>query len=115
MVIDGDWLRAIIRHCEQRDIFVLLDDIYHRLVFDGRRAVHCYECTDRSVDDGWIDRVEASGRYAYVVNQYEGLWVVDAWNAARPIAVWRTSALSDSARETKCRRSMRWLTCFSCT
>jgi hypothetical protein len=37
--------------------------------------------------DGWIDRVEASGRYAYVVNQYEGLWVVDAWNAARPEVV----------------------------
>ena len=50
-VFDGDWLRAVIRYCEERDIFVLLDDIYHRLVFDGHKAVHCYECTDRSVDD----------------------------------------------------------------
>ena len=50
-VFDGDWLRDLIRYCEERDIFVMMDDIYHRLVFDGRPVVHCYECTDRSVDD----------------------------------------------------------------
>ncbi len=50
-VFDGDWLRGLIRYCEERDIFVMMDDIYHRLVFDGRPVVHCYECTDRSVDD----------------------------------------------------------------
>ena len=50
-VFDGDWLRGLVRYCEERDIYVMMDDIYHRLVFDGRRVVHCYECTDRSVDD----------------------------------------------------------------
>lgn len=50
-VFDGDWLREIVKYCEERDIFVLMDDIYHRLVFDGRQAVHCYDCTDRSVDE----------------------------------------------------------------
>jgi aspartate aminotransferase len=50
-VFDGEWLREIVRYCEERDIYVMMDDIYHRLVFDGRKAVHCYDCTDRSVDD----------------------------------------------------------------
>ncbi len=50
-VFDGDWLRGLVRYCEERDINVMMDDIYHRLDFDGRKAVHCYDCTDRSVDD----------------------------------------------------------------
>ena len=50
-VFDGDWLRGLVRYCEERDIYVMMDDIYHRLVFDGRKVVHCYDCTDRSVDD----------------------------------------------------------------
>jgi aspartate aminotransferase len=53
-VFDGDWLRGIIQYCEERDIFVMMDDIYHRLVFDGNRAVHCYECTERAVDDSKV-------------------------------------------------------------
>ena len=53
-VFDGDWLRAVIRYCEERDIFVLLDDIYHRLVFDGRRAVHGFDCTARAVDEAKV-------------------------------------------------------------
>lgn len=53
-IFDGDWLRGLIRYCEERDIFVMMDDIYHRLVFDGRPVVHCYECTDRSVDDAKV-------------------------------------------------------------
>ncbi len=53
-VYDGDWLRGLVRYCEERDIYVMMDDIYHRLVFDGQKAVHCYECTDREVDDSKV-------------------------------------------------------------
>jgi len=53
-VFDEDWLRALIGYCEERGIHVLMDDIYHRLVFDGRVAVPCYDCTERSVDDSTL-------------------------------------------------------------
>ena len=53
-VYDGDWLRGLVQYCEERDIYVMMDDIYHRLVFDGQKAVHCYECTDREVDDSKV-------------------------------------------------------------
>ena len=53
-VYDGDWLRGLVQYCEERDIYVMMDDIYHRLVFDGRQAVHCYDCTDRAVDDSKV-------------------------------------------------------------
>ncbi len=53
-VYGGDWLRGLVQYCEERDIYVMMDDIYHRLVFDGQKAVHCYECTDREVDDSKV-------------------------------------------------------------
>jgi aspartate aminotransferase len=53
-VYDRDWLRGLVQYCEERDIYVMMDDIYHRLVFDGQKAVHCYECTDREVDDSKV-------------------------------------------------------------
>ena len=53
-VYDGEWLRGVVQYCEERNIHVMMDDIYHRLVFDGRPAVHGYQCTDRAVDDAKV-------------------------------------------------------------
>lgn len=50
-VYDRAFITGVIALCEERDIHVLMDDIYHRLVFDGRQPVHCYDCTDVSVDE----------------------------------------------------------------
>lgn len=50
-VYDEPWLRELLGYCEERGVHVLMDDIYHRLVFDGGRATPCYECTPRSVDE----------------------------------------------------------------
>jgi len=50
-VYDGDFVRAMVRLCEERDIHLLMDDIYHRMVFDGGVAANCYDCTDRELDD----------------------------------------------------------------
>ena len=53
-VYSDRFIRGVVRLCEQRDIFLLMDDIYHRLVFDGNKALHCYDCTDRSVDEAKV-------------------------------------------------------------
>ncbi len=50
-VFDRDFLTGLMEHCQQQGVFLLMDDIYHRLVFDGRIPVPCYDCTDLSVDD----------------------------------------------------------------
>lgn len=50
-VYDAEFVRGMVRLCEERDVFLLMDDIYHRLVFDGQPQIHCYDFTERSVDD----------------------------------------------------------------
>ena len=43
--------RGLVELCEKRGITLLMDDIYHRLVFDGVRPPSAYAFTDRDVDD----------------------------------------------------------------
>jgi len=53
-VFDRDFLVGLIEHCQQQGVVILMDDIYHRLVFAGRTSVPCYDCTDLSVDDACL-------------------------------------------------------------
>lgn len=42
-VYSKDFIGEIVAFCEKKGLYLLMDDIYHRLVFDGRRPVHGYE------------------------------------------------------------------------
>jgi aspartate aminotransferase len=41
-VYSEDFIAAIVEFCEKKKIYLIMDDIYHRLVFDGRRPISCY-------------------------------------------------------------------------
>lgn len=37
------FIAEIVEFCEKRGIFIIMDDIYHRLIFDGRKPINCYK------------------------------------------------------------------------
>jgi len=37
------FIAEIVEFCEERGLFPIMDDIYHRLVFDGKRPISCYK------------------------------------------------------------------------
>ncbi len=37
------FIADIVQFCEKRDLYLIMDDIYHRLVFDGKKSVNCYQ------------------------------------------------------------------------
>ena len=39
----ADFIRDIVGLCEERGLYLIMDDIYHRLVFDGRTQISAYE------------------------------------------------------------------------
>jgi aspartate aminotransferase len=41
-VYSGQLIQDLVELCEEKDVYLISDDIYHQLVFDGRRAVSCY-------------------------------------------------------------------------
>jgi aspartate aminotransferase len=37
-----EFIKEVVEFCERRGLYLVMDDIYHRLVFDGRRPINCY-------------------------------------------------------------------------
>lgn len=38
-----DFIGEVVRFCEDKGLYLIMDDTYNRLVFDGRSPVNCYE------------------------------------------------------------------------
>ncbi len=50
-VFSEDFISQIVELCEQRGIYLIMDDIYHRLVFDGVQPAPGYRFTNRDIDN----------------------------------------------------------------
>ena len=37
------FIAEIVEFCEKHSLWLIMDDIYHRLIFDGRRPINCYK------------------------------------------------------------------------
>jgi aspartate aminotransferase len=53
-VYSEEFIAQIIDLCERKKIYVIMDDIYHKLVFDGKRAPSCYQFTTRHIEDSRV-------------------------------------------------------------
>jgi len=51
VVYREEFIAQIVEFCERRKIYLIMDDIYHKLVFDGRVAPPCYRFTTKDIED----------------------------------------------------------------
>jgi aspartate aminotransferase len=42
-----EFIADVVEFCEKKDIWLIMDDIYHRLIFDGRKPINCYNFTKK--------------------------------------------------------------------
>jgi aspartate aminotransferase len=54
LVFSDAFVKEIVQFCESKKIFLIMDDIYHKLVFDNRRAAPCYGFTHENIEDSKI-------------------------------------------------------------
>ena len=45
------FISDVVHLCEDRDIYLIMDDIYHRLIFDGRKPVSAYNYSNSSIGE----------------------------------------------------------------
>lgn len=45
-----EFISDIVQFCEKKDLYLIMDDIYHRLIFDGKKAINPYDYVN-SLDD----------------------------------------------------------------
>ena len=50
MVFPQEFIQEIVEFCESKDIYLIMDDIYHRLVFDGIKSAPGYKFTRKDVE-----------------------------------------------------------------
>jgi aspartate aminotransferase len=50
VVYSEDLIASLVDFCERRGIYLIMDDIYHRLTFDGVRAPSAYQYTDQDFE-----------------------------------------------------------------
>jgi aspartate aminotransferase len=53
-VFPPELIAEIVDFCEQKKIYLIMDDIYHKLVFDGKKATPAYQFTDKDVEDTMV-------------------------------------------------------------
>ena len=54
VVYPAEFIGEIIEFCEQKGIYVIMDDIYHKLVFDGKTVPVCYKYTKKDIESTHI-------------------------------------------------------------
>jgi len=68
-------IAQIVDFCERKGIYLICDDIYHKLVFDGKKAVPAYKYTDKSVEDSMVIAVNGVAKL-YGMTGFRIGWVV---------------------------------------
>ena len=59
------FIAEIVEFCEKRDLYLIMDDIYHRLIFDNRKMINCYDyAKDRTENSKLIVINGVSKQYA---------------------------------------------------
>lgn len=51
VIFSKEFIGELVEFCEQKGIYLIMDDIYHKLVFDGKSAVPGYQFTKKDIEN----------------------------------------------------------------
>lgn len=49
-----EFIAEIIEFCERRGIYCIMDDIYHKLIFDGKKPISAYKYTKKDIENSKV-------------------------------------------------------------
>ncbi|MBI3361136.1 MAG: aminotransferase class I/II-fold pyridoxal phosphate-dependent enzyme, partial [Chloroflexi bacterium] len=50
VVYPESFVAGVVDFCERKGIYLIMDDIYHKLIFDGQQLVSCYKFTEKDIE-----------------------------------------------------------------
>jgi aspartate aminotransferase len=74
-VFPPELIGEMVEFCERKKIYLICDDIYHKLVFDGVRAAPAYQFSERNVEDTMLIVVNGVAKL-YGMTGFRIGWVV---------------------------------------
>ena len=72
-----EFIGDIVRFCEKRDLYLIMDDIYHRLVFDGKKWPNPFEYATKPIDESKLIVVNGVSKQ-YAMTGFRIGWAVGA-------------------------------------
>jgi len=51
VVYSASFIQEIVDFCETKGIYLIMDDIYHKLIFDGRKTPNALACTTKDIEN----------------------------------------------------------------
>ena len=75
VVLGENFIRGIVEFCEQRGIYLIMDDIYHRLIFDGRSPISSYRFAKADPADSKLITINGVSK-AYAMTGFRIGWAV---------------------------------------
>ncbi|HVM92706.1 MAG TPA: pyridoxal phosphate-dependent aminotransferase [Terriglobales bacterium] len=70
-----DFIREIVEFCEKKSLYLIMDDIYNRLVFDGRSAPICYEFAKAPIEESKLVVINGVSK-SYAMTGFRIGWAV---------------------------------------
>jgi len=77
VVYSEQFVADIVQLCERRGIYLILDDIYQRLVFDGRKPINCYDYAAQDGEDSRLIVVNGVSKQ-YAMTGFRIGWAIGA-------------------------------------
>jgi aspartate aminotransferase len=75
IVFSEDFIAQVVGFCERKGIYLIMDDIYHKLVFDGKRTPIAYQYTDKDIENSRLIVVNGVSKL-YGMTGFRLGWVV---------------------------------------
>lgn len=91
-VYDDGFLADLVDFCRRKELYLILDDIYHRLVFDGRSPPNALRFSRQDLDDSKVIVINGISKL-YGMTGFRIGWAV----AARPVVEVMTNVQAQTA------------------
>jgi aspartate aminotransferase len=69
------FIAEIVGFCERKGIYLIMDDIYHRLIFDGKKPVSAYKFTTKDIENTKVISINGISKL-YGMTGFRIGWVV---------------------------------------
>ena len=109
VVYSAEFIADIVEFCERRGLYLIMDDIYHRLIFDNRKPINCYDYAKDLTENSKLVLVNGISKQ-YAMTGFRVGWAV----ANRPTRLRGPRCCCNGRRwgpSTGCKA--RWRTCGS--
>ncbi len=69
------FISDIVEFCEKKDLYLIMDDIYHRLIFDNRKPISCYKYAKNLTESSKLIVINGVSKQ-YAMTGYRIGWAV---------------------------------------